>query len=168
VFFYAADVDPTAVLPSGYIDYHFLGSIVRASATIVPFDQRPGGVFVLRTPGVVLGSTNPGTSAVSMTLTNCPTGLKVEAMVGCLLASDSSGNALLYVSSLDSTDVAPSVANGYVTTAAVNTANYRFFAPKSVWTNTSGQVRTRLSASSTNDQVILSNFGWIHPRGRDA
>lgn len=152
----------------GYTAYRRIGSVIRASAAIRGFKQ-DGNYFRLITKGAVT-TTNPGTSAVSMTLQYVPTGISVRAIIWAQLRATTTGNAAtLYVSALDETDEtasgsgAPFGITGPDTFSNKNAGSYF-----EVMTNTSGAVRTRLSSSAGSDSVILVSLGWIDTRGRDA
>lgn len=166
IFAYAASADPTAVLPSGYIDYFRIGSILRESATIVPFDQQ-GDYFLRKTLTTIISANNPGTSAVSRTL-DVPTGIKVRAdIIASVRNAASGGVAYSLFTDLSATDDTPSNAltdtpDAANTTAAVSTAPVN----KIVTTNTSGQIRSRVSFSDANVTVRISVRGWYDNRGR--
>ncbi len=113
-----------------------------------------------------VNSTNPGTAAVSSTL-SVPTGLKVWAILNQTLTTGAGGASAGLLSSLDQTDTAAStsslpLANIYapVSGVAANRLEIR--------TNTSAQIRRRLSFSDANVIHRLATVGWIDPRGKDS
>jgi len=144
----------------GYTAYRPIGSVVR-STSIVPFTQ-VGDYFSLVTK-VGANATNPGTSAVTRTLT-VPTGIQVFARVAF---GGSGGSSAFYVlfSDLAETDSVPSASlfNGGAPAVAGPAIGVDY-----IRTNTSGQVRSRISASGASDTLLWTTLGWIHSRGKDA
>ena len=113
-----------------------------------------------------LGSGNPGTSAITSTLT-VPPALRVWAIVDAILNdTDQSAACYMLVTSLDQTDTAPSataytVGGGNTPNALVaNASRIR------VRTNTSGQVRYRLSFSDASITARLQTVGFVDRRGK--
>lgn len=161
-----ASVDPTAVLPSGYLYWRMVGSIVRASGAIVAFHQY-GDEFWTDTPSdhSVASGNNPGTSAVTRTLTDFPTGLKLKAFVGARLDNVTTSNIRLKLSSLDQTDAAATGDADIWSFTSNQTNSVGLWVG---WTNTSGQIRSRLTGSGASDNFILYTRGWLHPRGSNA
>jgi hypothetical protein len=147
--------------------YRRIGSILRESAAIVPFTQFADR-FLRTTPVLDVSATNPGTSAVTRTV-SIPTGIQCVAMVNAATAQ-SGTNSMVYLSPLSSTDSAPS---------ATLAPLYSFFGSNvstaqwgvgmfSILTNTSAQFRSRLSASDANTVLYIATLGWIDPLGRNA
>lgn len=151
-------VDPTAVLPSGYIDYRRIGSILRASSTIRPFSQ-VGNEFLLKTPvNAATLATTATTTARDVTVA-VPTGIKVTAILNVIFASSST--VYLRVYSPDQTDVSVTSSNGVLTSS-----NDRDGARLQVRTGTSANVRDRSSGAIDSIYGIACE-GWIDARGRE-
>lgn len=164
VIFYTG-ADPTSVLPAGYIDYRRLGGILRVSSTILAFSQNDDE-FLLSTPVPEFSATNPGTSAVSRTLTT-PVGIKTRALTSAAITAGSSGAGLIVeLSSLDSSDATLGVTAAFSFVAAINGVTAVPVPP--IRTNTSSQIRSRLSASGGSDILRMTTRGWFDTRGRDA
>lgn len=163
VLFSASASAPT--MPANYDYKRRIGSIIRSAAAIKPFIQ-DGDVFTWQTPVADVSVSNPGTAAVTRTLT-VPTGIQVKATVVHGLADTGSGvgNAGL-LSDLACPDVAPSATIYDVTTPSVGATDLSSCTTKQVGTNTSGQIRSRLLASSANIFEDIITFGWIDSRGR--
>lgn len=144
--------------------YRRIGSVLRGTATNEPFSQL-GDEFLWDAPVGDYSVTNPGTAAVTRTLT-VPTGLQVTAIHTLSLTENSSGgqcNAL--ITSLDQNDTAPtSSIRDLMTEVGSESDSARF----NIRTNTSGQIRTRVSRSVTNTGLQGITFGWLDTRGRDA
>jgi hypothetical protein len=114
-------------------------------------------------------ASNPGTSAVTRTLT-VPTGVVVQAIIHHYGLSTTGANNLLYLSPLDVNDEAPStiaspLADHVVMQAAAGLSVG--YGTRIVRTNTSGQVRSRVADTTTNYSLRLATFGWIDSRGKD-
>lgn len=156
---------------SGGADYLYarrIGSIIRASGAILLFFQN-GDLFQLNTRVQDVNATNPGTSAVTRTMT-VPTGVVVQAWIQAILSNGGAGgNAYGYFTNLAIADTAASAtiadiaqvaaASGSVAAAAANLY---------ITTNTSAQVRSRLSFSDGSVVLTMNSLGWIDSRGRDA
>jgi hypothetical protein len=104
----------------------------------------------------------PGTAAVSRTLT-VPIGVNVFALFTATMGSDTSPTALF--SDLAANDEAPNATGlGMI----VSIATYGGQGAFQIRTNTSAQVRSRLSASSAGTTLYMQTYGWIDSRGRNA
>ena len=164
LFAYAGGLDPTSVLPSGFVDYRRIGSIIRTGGAIVAFTQY-GDYFQKNTPSADISATNPGTSAVTRTLL-VPTGIVVEAdvYVGAATGGTAAGNIL--ITALTAADTAPSSTIGDFLDpgggAGSSGGRVR------VWTNTSGQIRSRIANSAADVTLKLSTRGWRDLRGKDS
>jgi hypothetical protein len=157
-------------LPANYDYQRRIGAVrTDGSANILAFSQL-GDEFLLSAAQVTSTSLNPGTSAVTMTLAGIPTGIKVHAICNLKMDLPSSGAGLGYFSSLDQSDQGPGITGaplGFETQggSGINDSDEGLWAR--IRTNTSGQIRARLSASSTNDIVRVAVLGWVDRRGRD-
>lgn len=152
-------------IPSAYTRYRRIGSaLTDGSSQWVKFQQN-GDRFdwdaMFSTADVNV--TNPGTSAVLRGV-SVPTGHKVEAMLSYASVNGTNNHQVL-VTDPAQTDTAPSGAqcSWICSGAAVITASGRV-----TCMTTTGQVRTRHSASGGSDTLVLSAVGWIDRRGRDA
>lgn len=168
VLYSTSATSPT--MPSGYTARRRLGSfLTNGSAQIVNFSQ-VGDEFLWDVAIVDVDATNPGTSAVTRTLT-VPTNVKVIALlsVGGFVGTTT---FTLNITSLDTSDQATQAADtGSLTGFATNTtrsasSNGWNFSTFNVRTNTSGQVRSRISASGASDRLGIITRGWIDLRGK--
>jgi len=155
-------------MPTNYDYKRRIGSIVRAGGAIKLF-QQDGDTFIWKVPVSDVAATNPGTAAVTRTLT-IPTGIRVEAIIGVLArGTTNTGNPVdVFVSDLSITDTAP-------TTSAFSIAGYNGSAVENyvgstirVFTNTSAQVRSRVEVSTANTVLYLNSLGWVDTRNRFA
>ena len=157
----------TPSLPSGYTLYRRIGSgLTNGSAQWVAFFQ-DGDQFQWAASVLDVNATNPGTAAVSRTLT-VPTGKRVVALVNAA-TNGGSTNANLYLSDLSVTDEAPSYSAAPLGTVGGNFATASTLTVQArIMTNTSAQIRSRLSASGGGQVALIATLGWIDDRGRNA
>jgi hypothetical protein len=142
---------------TGGADYLYvrrIGSIIRASATILAFDQF-GDTFVLDSPVLDASVASSGTTAVTLAL-SVPLGVVVEAFVNTLVSSG------IYLSSLVSTDLATSETVSPLL-STFDSANANGAQVTKIFTNTSAQIRYR---AHSNAVVRIATLGWVDRRGR--
>lgn len=167
--FSASATSPT--MPSGYTYFRRIGSIVRASGAIRAFSQF-GDRFLYDAPiGGDYNTANPGTSAVTITL-SVPTGGLCEAIIDVtLLDLTPASNTVLWISPLSMTDVDPGAGSGTAQLGIQGAAGKasipeRSTGQLSVATNASAQIRARLNASDADRILVIQTSGWIDRRGR--
>lgn len=158
-------------MPTNYDLKRRIGSIIRSGGTILAFSQK-GNEFLLSSPVLDVNSNNPGTSAVTRTLT-VPTGIVINALVNWgVINASSSITVSAYISSLDTTDLAPSLTAaplGQLPGTNNGSGNSQYAAGQiSTRTNTSAQVRSRLLDSSASVTLRGATLGWIDTRGQYA
>lgn len=152
-------------MPASYTPKRRIGAgLTNGSAQWVLFSQT-GDQFLWSVPVLDVSATNPGTSAVSRTL-SVPTGVKVEAIINSEVLS-TTVNPAWYLSSLDASDQAPSSTVSPLATQGTLTTNVRQYMHMRILTNTSAQIRSRLDASDGNVVLYIASLGWIDRRGRD-
>lgn len=155
-------------LPTNYTKKRRIGAFrTDGSAAILPFVQYADEFYWTTPPTIDVSAANPGTAAVTRTLT-VPTGIQVLAIVEVGINNQSTNDIAVYLSSLDTTDVVGSItASPLATVAGGNAAaTASAIAQARVWTNTSGQIRSRLSASGASDVLSIQTIGWLDRRGR--
>ncbi|MDB5531592.1 MAG: hypothetical protein JWR51_4695 [Devosia sp.] len=160
------DTDPNAAnRPASYTYYRRVGSIVRASASIRAFSQN-GNYFWLSIPLSSFSTTNPGTSAVTATL-SVPTGVVYTAISSWRYQDTNAdiGESLL-VTALAQADTAPSSTVFSLRFLDNSGDDGSASGQLQVMTNTSSQVRYRVDYSDGNVNVSAVTFGWIDDRGR--
>lgn len=155
-------IDPTTVLPSGYVYYRRIGSIVRASSAILGFFQS-GGWFYLKAPPLDITNLTPGTSANTGTLASVPSGIKVIALINVTATN----GVRFYVSSLEATDLTPSSTAAPLSSFGVTGASGTAVpsAQVMVLTNTSQQFRYR---ATVDVPFYAAPAGWFDLRGTEA
>jgi hypothetical protein len=159
----SASLTPT--LPASYDRKRRIGSIIRLSGAIRPFVQI-GDYFQIDAVFSV-NQTNPGTSALTLTLA-VPLGIEVQAKVAVAMTlSSGSGNCAAYYSALSSGDLTPSSAGAFSLVAWSDASDtYGDSVIADVMTNTSGQIRGRLSISNASTVHRINTLGWTDSRGR--
>ena len=161
VLFSLSATAPT--LPTNYTKQRRIGSILRESAAIVAFVQ-DGDLFQRSSPVLDVSAANPGTSAVTRTL-SVPVGISVIARINTDLDVGAAGSAV-YFSDLATTDLAASNTAAPLAQLASNNANDVDASQVHVRTNTSAQIRSRLSASDANTTLYVATTGWFDRRGK--
>jgi hypothetical protein len=147
-------------MPTSYNKKRRIGSIVRTGAAIKAFVQ-DGDYFLWLATVADVSANNPGTGAVSRTLT-VPTGINTFAAVHAWTTTGI--NTFTLLTDLAATDVAAAQgASDYVSTASL-TGQHTL----TVRTNTSAQIRSRLSASDATVTLNITTYGWLDYRGRNA
>ncbi len=156
---------------NAYTQYRRIGSIkTNGSAQWTSFVQ-DGDMFELVTLVADISSgTAPGTAAITRTLASVPTGINVIALLQFLLMNTGTGAATLgYLSDLATTDSTPSISvadTGVAFGGAAGASSQ--VSTKMVRTNTSAQIRARVSFSDGTVSYLINTLGWIDSRGRNA
>lgn len=146
----------TLALPTNYTHKRIIGSgLTNGSAQWVKIIQI-GDEFYFDIPVLDLSS-GGSTVGANVTLT-VPKGRNVKAYINCVATND-----VLYVSSPDTSNETPSQSVAPLT-ILFNTTATNAGASTSVWTNTSGQIRYRI----TTNTASIATLGWKDMRGRDA
>lgn len=152
-------------MPANY-DYKRLIGAIRndGSSNILAFKQRNTSrlrKFMFNTPIIDVDDDNPGTAAVTRTLTVPPLGVNCRVQVGVFVDTGVANAA--YVSALDQVDLAPQPANTAVlatpATVAANFTNW-IWGYAEVDADTSSQIRSRLAATSASTRLGIVTLGW--------
>lgn len=153
-------------LPASYTHKRRIGAgKTDGSSQWIAFTQ-VGDEFLWSAGVLDVNTTNPGTSAVSSAL-SVPSGVKVFAVIRRIVTTGAGGAVTDLVSPIDQADAAPSLtaapgATLYVP-ASSNGASMLI-----VRTDTSQQVRSRLSFSDGSTISKMVTVGWIDRRERDS
>lgn len=141
---------------SSYTYYRRIGSIKTDGSSLITKFFQHGDVFRWDVIKQDAGSTNPGTSAVTFTL-SVPSGVQIEGHVEFSISQASSA-ATVYglVTSPEQTDTTPS-SSGYDILSNILGSMAMRCTPV---TNTSSQIRYRISASSANIAIAVNTVGW--------
>lgn len=170
--FFSTSLSPT--LPSGFTWKRRRGSIRWSGSTIVPFTQdlSDTDLFLLTTTEQAYAGANPGTSAVTVPCT-IPTGLKLTPLgsVGLLNGTSTSIAGRMYgadeatTAPLGSTSTSPAAPGGNFSSQAGSPANWIWTPlPRSLRSDTSGQVFFKLDVSGASDRVAVEITGWLDRR----
>lgn len=154
-------------MPTSYTKSRRIASFTRAGGVNAALHQYGDEFWYDTPPTLSTNATNPGTTAVTETMA-IPIGVKFQAILNVAVLNVSNVNVLVYLSSLDSADVAPSataaplgsVVTGTNAAAAAHGGQVR------VWTSTAAQIRSRLNTSGAADTLRICTLGWLDRRGR--
>ncbi len=161
----ATTVTVGGAIPAAYTKQRRIGAFrVDGAGAILAFTQDGDYFRWSAAPTLDVNTTAPGASAITAMLT-VPTGIAVQALVNAeLVIAGTAG--MLYLSDLAATDEAASATAAPLGQVSANVANQIAAAPCQIRTNTSGQIRYRVSASDGSTIVRISTLGWIDRRGR--
>lgn len=150
-------------IPAAYTAKRRIGSILtNGSAQWTRFIQ-DGDWFAWETPPLDYNAAPGVTTAVNRTL-SVPPGVNVRAQLN-VVVSDGSNAAHALISDPGTTDSASNLSAAPLPTVYNITGNAsNTMGNQIVRTNTSSQVRTRMSATSST--LRLATLGWYDPRGR--
>ncbi len=156
-------------MPTNYDQKRRIGAVkTDGSGNIIAFTQM-GDEFLWDTPVAEHTSSNPGTTAVMVYL-SVPSGIQVDALITFGIQDNSPTlNIAGLVTSPDVSDTAPAVVGPFdvFTLANPGTEDTTDAVYKEVRTNTSNQIRYRLSGSDAEVTVAITTHGWRDRRGRD-
>lgn len=165
--FSASASSPT--MPANYDYKRRIGSIIRASSAIRAFTQAGDEFLWTASPIQDYAGTPSDDNAASLAIT-VPSGVTLTAILQHGI-QDTTPGAVTYalLSSLAVTDVAPSSVrhNGFIYgSAAMAAIPNGSIAEVRVRTNTSAQVRRRITGRTADHFQIVNTVGWIDTRGR--
>lgn len=156
-----------ANIPSGYTAYRRIASVLtNGSANIRGYTQQDDS-FYIDSVRQDYSTSNPGTSATLRAVT-VPTGIKVIALhVFALQDGDPASNTEALVTGPDQTDDTPSSSKHTVRLLS-GTAQPTESVFIQLLTDTSGQIRTRLSNSDAGVAIRGYSYGWIDARDKNS
>lgn len=152
-----------ANIPIAGAPYRRLGSFRTSGAAAILAFTQVGDYFRMSASTLDVNTTNPGTAAVTSTLT-VPTGVQVMANINVGLVADAGSGNSIYVSDLAASDEAPSPTAAPLGTFRAG-ASFNQQANVFVMTNTSGQIRYRVDNSTASVIVRIATLGWTDMRG---
>jgi hypothetical protein len=151
-------------MPANYTHKRRIGAILREGGNIVAFRQT-GDRFWRSTPSGDVNANDPGSAAVTRTL-KVPIGIEVNAMVIHSAIQGGTGSYFYgLLSSLADANTVPSGTQHDLTIVGNNDSSGDSVS-REVTTNTSGQIRSRLSGSIDTTYERVITLGWIDTRGR--
>lgn len=155
---------------SSYAYVRRIGAVLREGGAIVGFVQY-GDEFWRKTAILDYSQTNPGTSAVSVTL-SVPLGEAVKAIFNAKINNASTGGSAWYFSALTLTDSAASESAAPLGQVNMTRDGAGDMNPGNgeieIWTNTSAQIRSRTNVSGASDTFYIATLGWRDQRGKNA
>ena len=150
------DTSVTAAnIPASYDQYRRIGSVLTdGAANILAFVQ-DGDWFAWAAPVLDVDSDNPGTNAVTATLT-VPPDVTVQAVLTVLRTGAVTASTPVYLSEVAVTDAAPSLTAAPLGINTVESANgFPEASQILVRTNTSKQIRYRLPKSGAGGRLLV-------------
>ena len=152
---------------TAYTQYRRIGSVLTdGTSNIIAFHQT-GDQFLWVDPPLDVNASNPGTTAVSRTLST-PPDVKTEAFMNVVLSSGGAVGNSVYLSSLDVNDEAASPTVAPLGSAVADMVNQLHGGSQArVLTNTSRQIRSRVDASDASTAVYIATLGWKDFRGKE-
>ena len=169
VIFTTAALATGPAMPTNYSLFRYIGSgKTDGSAHWTAFVQY-GDYFEWVVPTLDINQANPGTNAVSAPL-NVPLG--VQVMTRCAHTSintAATGGGYYYASDLAITDEVPSATFSQITNEILTASGsiQSMTEVLDIMSNTSSQIRYRLSASTASVTINIVTQGWTDRRGRD-
>lgn len=159
VLFSLSQTAPT--MPTNYTLKRYIGGgLTNGSAQWVLFSQK-GNFFRWSASVTDINATNPGTSAVTATLT-VPRAPQVQALTIPSHVNTGASGIYLYISDLAASDEAAAAGLSQVGQSVNNVSGV---GNVQIMTNGSGQIRYRISFSDANTTVRIVTIGWIDQRG---
>lgn len=150
-------------LPVGFTKFRRIGSLRVTGTSLLGIIQTGDRVDLIH-PINVIGGTAFGVTTANSVVMFTPTGIITEAIFD-ILAFDSVGtNAILLVSNLATTDVAPSSTTGATVITASTAGTFGSSGGFREMTDTSAQVRMR--TSTTTLALYVNSTGYIDRRGK--
>lgn len=151
-------LDPTSVLPTGYVYFRRIRSILRVGGAI-QLEVQIGDYIRRKVPSIDLAGVSGNASAQTNTLPTVPTGIVVRVDLNVRMGTN--GGYVVFFAVGD-TYPQPSTTSAALATVGDGSASPMGFA--SVWTNTSAQIGAR-----TNSNPIVYSaavLGYLDTRGK--
>ena len=160
---YLFSLSPTApTMPTSYTVFRRIWSVLRSSGTNVLYTQ-DGDICSLVTPVQDFNVTNPGTAAVSRTVT-APVGVITYPIMSISINNDTTASMALLVTPLSIVATTPTLALNNARTFQISAGLNVMITH--VAANTSAQVRTQVQASGASDVLGGRTHGWRDNRGK--
>jgi hypothetical protein len=154
-------------LPTSYTLFRRLGSMKTDGSSNWTAFLQDGDLFQWATTVQDITANNPGTAAVTRTMST-PLGIRVEGIFNVGAACGVSG-ATISLSDLSTTDQTLSITvPNYSIDIFGSAATQVSVGNQRVFTNTLSQIRSRVATSAADITLYISTRGWIDHRGRDA
>lgn len=152
----------SAVILAGLTKYKRVGSIITdGSSNIIGFIQTEK-IFILQTITLDINEGDPGTNAVTASLT-VPNDIITLADITAQIVDSTFGGTTIHglFSPLDSVDQVPSTTKTNLAIRAETGSIAQGTTNMYVKTNSSSQIRYRINQSNSDISVIIMSKGWI-------
>lgn len=154
----------TAAFPK----FRYIGSRKTSASTTVwqAFVQHGDEVWWSGRSSSDVFQNNPGTAATTVTVNTPPQ--RVNAILNAMLQDVGTGRVNdMTVTDLAVGDIPAAHSSSFAQLSVIATSGTGFASAQvRAWTNTSSQVRARISASDANVNIGLATMGWVDPRGK--
>lgn len=147
-------------LPSGYTKYRRVGSFLTNAAANISGYTRVGDLCLWTTPPTDVNVSNLPSATGTLYALSVPTDIQVQAEVS---VGQPNTAAIIYFSSIEQDDTTPSIDNPVAQLPYVSESGYRLANQFRIRTDTSGKIRARANAGTSN-VVWVSTFGWVDDR----
>jgi len=156
-------------MPANYTKQRRIGSFKTDAAFAMHYFTQDGDYIRLATSFLDVSSAPGSTAAVTATLASVPTGVKVGALFNGMLLIGANSSSV-YFSDLSANDELPIGVGAALAVPGfsvnVITANSNGAQQMVVQTNTSAQIRYRVSSVTGGPTVGIVTLGWYDRRGR--
>jgi len=155
------DTSVTAAnIPANYDKFRLIESVLTDGSSNIIAIVHDGDDVWWKVPVVDLSTSNPGATAATRTLT-VPTGRVLKALCSFHgFDTSPAGSRAHLATSLDITDTAPTTILADMSIIGSSSAVVGADTTRHVKTNTSGQIRTRWSASDASLNYSITTHGW--------
>lgn len=168
VDWFLSDEASNPTLPTSYTKSRRVLSIPFGTGTqTFPQIIQDGDYFRWSTSVLDIAVTNPGTSAVLRTL-SLPTGINVQAHLNAFVFDSTPTGIAALLSDPAAADIAPAQGGASLANLRGTAAGDLIYGQLRIRTNTSAQIRSRLSGSGANTSLSIATMGWDDTRGRFA
>lgn len=160
---YITDVSPTSpTLPTNYVYFRRLASIVRASAAVQTFIQDGDRFYWSNTSGLTPEYNSGSSRAKGAMAVNVPSGIRVEGIFQGQFGGNAPGTGTLTWFDGVNTSISKFLQGGN----AGSGGNGEVAGVFTQFTNTSAQIQFQYAPGSGGGNAVTTTLGWIDSRGR--
>lgn len=149
-------------LPTNYTKFRYVASFLLDGSKNITGVTQNGNRFDWLTPPASNVTGTPGVTTAVLSVMTTPLGVNCEAILSGNASDPTTGSSILYLSNPAQTDVVAS--SSALTVQAAGTSTPGSFAGVRILTDTSSQIRRRVS--STTLSIIINTNGYIDQRGQ--
>ena len=154
-------------MPTNYTKKRALGAfLTNASSNLIGYVQRQDEFWFVTVPDLDVSTVGATVGATAFTASaTVANGVRVQAILNVQLDNDTTSSNALYLSSLDTTDMTPSITISPLgTVMGGTTANSNYGGQVRIWTDTARSYRARLATGGAADAVRIATLGFVYPR----